>query len=266
MNIGIVGGGLFGRIIGLYLRSRRDVVTIFDAGLEHSGLSAAGCLIKPSWTAGIPRRDEALEMLDEIAGIRAEQFRMLGVKLPRRDPVYVLNKDELIRRSDQAATWVRDRAKVLDGRRVEADGIEYCFDRVICCMGSWGPHSYPKYGISFEIDGDVTDPAIKPWRPFTQLVRFNIRPDRVWAGDGTALKEWDHSRTEECWQRVSRFVQPKGAVTAILGRRPYAYEKLSTPCGLKVDPDGVIHVYGGGKNGSIGAAYSALEIVEYINA
>lgn len=254
-KIAIVGGGLFGRIIGLHL-NRDHEISVFDNNSVQSGLRAAGCLIKPSWIAKIPRREEALQLLHSLVELSVVDFTVMNLKLSQTDPVYVLNKIALIDRSRNQLDW---NVATVDPRELESK-----FDYVLDCRGSWSPLSYPKYGVSYLING-VTPPAIRLWRPFTQLVKFNIAPKVIWAGDGTALKSWTPACEEICRERVLRFVGADngGHVTSILGRRPYPVEKITTPCGIHRQGK-LISVFGGGKNGSIAAGWAALEISDLL--
>ena len=240
MPISIRGGGMFGRIIGQYLRSRGESVKIYDLGLPGSGLAAAGCLIKPSWVQRVPHRDRCLELLYNLFGLQVVDFEIAGIRT-KWDPVYVLNK-----------------RAVMD--------VEITKDRVvhpdIICVGGWGNFQKPRWGAAYTASGSVT-PKIRMWRPFTHLARFEQFPGLIWSGDGTAVTYWGEKYDTQTRERCQSFVG-RSYMTQILGRRPYALEKTPDPCDIR-RVESCVEVTGGGKNGAIAAAWAALKITGEIS-
>lgn len=281
MRIVVVGGGLFGRIIALAAHAKGHDTTVLDpmppaaAGLQHSGLSAAGCLMKPSWISSIPRREEGLEMLDRLIGVSQAKFQVLN-KHVVMDDCWALNKPRLVHHEHFGGPirWVEGSAMLLHRKDVQylsavGDGLLRTLeaDQVIDCRGGWSKHCDVRWGVSFEFDvpeAEEIPPVIKPWRPFTQLVKFKIAPNLVWAGDGTAVKVLPDESLAACERRVSSFVG-KAPDRRIPGMRPYSWSKQTTPCQVFPDINGQIVVTGGGKNGTIAAAWAALELMEKLD-
>lgn len=264
-RIAIVGGGLFGRIIALHLNELGHRVKVIDALLPGSGLSAAGCLMKPSWTGKTPRRDECLFMLGRLIGVRDVPFQLFYKHLTLED-CWVLDKVRLMNHElfGTEIDWLWGKATSISKEFVRLeDGEEWSADQVIDCRGAWSRHSSARWGVSFESYG-TTEAAIKPWRPYTQLVRFNLTSQRIWAGDGTALKHLDDAQIDKCRKRVRDFVGGEPPYREIRGQRPYPRKKLTTPCDLFTGDNGEIVVAGGGKNGTIAAAWAALMLGEQL--
>lgn len=278
VNVLIAGGGLFGRIIALHLNDLGHNVTVIGIEKPETGLSAAGCLMKPSWTSKIPRRDECLKMLGNLIGVREVPFKIINPVNVFVEDCWALDKTALLTHPEfkpgGGVTWIEqeiigihyDRGVVLTKVRStttrEWEVLEHSADVVIECMGAWSPHAKARYGVSFEHRGEFSG-RIKPWRPFTQLVGFNISPDWVWAGDGTALSMMGSFDIQKSQKRVENFTGAK-AERVIVGRRPYSIGKTNDPCHMF--EDGMVKVVtGGAKNGTIAAAWAALMIGEELS-
>lgn len=253
----IVGGGVFGNTLAAFFASRGETVKVIDAKLDHSGLRAAGCLIKPSWISKVPNRTACLDLLGDLFGIKTVPFTVIN-KRATVDDCYVVNK--------AALEGVSCHVGYVSGYSNQAvwgafpEEFEFSGKQTIVCRGGWGEFQKPKWGVSFEFGGN-TDPVIRPWRPFTQLVKFNQRSNLIWAGDGTAVNTWSKDRTKSCANRVTGFVGKADAIPFV-GMRPYV--KTSTPAQVLFHNDGVVEVTGGAKNGCIGAAWAALELGKII--
>lgn len=277
MKIGIIGGGLFGRIIGGHLDYLGHNVRIWEVGHTNSGWKAAGCLMKPSWLSKIPRRGECLKLLDLHWGIETVPFKVMN-KLVSVDDCWVLRKGVL--ESQTSSLISMGHAEYISGGirvRGNASGVkDFPYDLVIDCSGAWSRHATPKWGKSFFIIGK-TEAMIRPWRPFTQLVKFNMPKEPwdsypwVWAGDGSAYKEWTNEIDLSVTRRVQHYLEPKLAVKldedthhwrTVVGARPYAIRKTDLPCQIIRETRNHIHVTGGAKNGTIGAAWAALTLGE----
>lgn len=153
------------------------------------------------------------------------------------------------------------------------------FDHVVFATGQWASQEdrtlagrlEGKGGWSFLFEGQVERPFITPWAPYKQLVGFNITPDRVWVGDGSALKassmtpERELASLSRCSDALcdARGVDRVRLAQKLTGFRPYV-KGLKEPAYIsQVGPRHTV-VTGGSKNGTLGAAWAAFKIAEQI--
>lgn len=278
-TIGIVGGGLFGQIIGLTL-SKKYAVCIIDGNMSGSGFAAAGCLIKPSWVEGIPRKSECYDLLNSIGDLREIEFEVQNPVHTVKTNCYALNKVALTESVMRRITWINANELWSTNNKICVSSLgdtekecEFNFDVVLHCKGGFGDFQRPRFGMSMEAgryyaDPDEVVPTIKPYRPFTQLVKF-IMPGSasLWAGDGTAKNEFNSVDMATSAKRISKFVglpeQTKYHQT--VGRRPYPIRRLSKDEGALIHQphsQAPITVTGGAKNGTMGAAWAAVTLME----
>lgn len=259
MNIGIIGWGTFGGIIGKALKKDGHTITMFDCRKKLAASKASGWLMKPSWfeRLGSKIADPSLELLDKLYGLQKVKFRIGPLKTwaYRIDGTKVLHAD--------LQCFER---KVHDVDQLTKD---YEFDTVIVTAGCWSgrfaniPNLTGKQGVSFRWKGQVERNRIKPWAPYKQVVVFNEDGETVWGGDGSAIlpTNWKEERVSQCLERVSKLSKlPAEKAEAFEGIRPYV--PGAKPCYLEKAGKRVWVVTGGAKNGTIAAAWAALQLKE----
>jgi glycine/D-amino acid oxidase-like deaminating enzyme len=268
-DVVVIGGGLYGQIIAAALRKEGALVYLIDKGHEGKGSLPAACLMKPSWFSGLgPKVHEpALMLLDELYGVQTVRFTV-GINAVKMD-VYWVDPKQILLPPDTNEEVVA----VSEDRGVEfADGTVMLPEKVVVCAGVWTEKLLPQYkqtaqqGVAFRYDGQIKQPFIQPWRPYCQLVGFNISPDHVWVSDGTAVKRenWTDDRTMDCMHRTNNalavrgFSSPTPGIEVMHGYRPYA--KGHKPCLFEHVSDNIWVASGGAKNGTIGAAWCASEL------
>jgi hypothetical protein len=283
VRINILGGGLFGRIIGLFLAEEHSVTIIDRSPPEEasrlSGFSAAGCVMKPGWLSSVPNLSEVLKELDRLVGTTEMEFDVFG-KGRSWASCTVLHKHRLMMADtfrDAGIRWVRGEITQADGPLAwvkleppeHAAPVPLRSDVTVDCRGIWSPipEVRARWGVALNATtrpGQVR-PTIKPWRPYTQLVQFEWpdRPGRAWGGDGTALLNWTDESTRATRSRVASFMGlDYEGLTESLGARPYLGPQLrfDGPCLLWEVRPGYWHANGGAKNGTAGAGWAGLEL------
>jgi len=254
----IVGGGLFGSIIGAAMRAEGRDVCIIDAHKEGAGSLPAACLMKPSWFSGLGKEiyEPSLELLDSLYGVQDIQFKVSGLTATVHwcDPASILNKGI----TDGTVVSIRS------GEVGLKDGSVVQGRHIIVAAGVWtktlANYNYleGRAGAAFlRPKTATTQPFVRPWAPYRQLVAFN-RGDGLWVGDGTSIKPENWSPERE---RVS-----KDRCLAAVGSQDDGWQTLY---GIRPYVKGVKHAVveqvmkdvwiatGGAKNGTIGAGWSA---------
>lgn len=258
--IGIVGGGLFGQIIGKHLQQLHYDVAIIDNKLEGRGSDPAACLMKPGWMTKVPRLNECLELLDNLYGVQTLDFR---VNNTLNQPVHWVPPNRIL-----SGKYFQADVQSVSEKSIETSRETFTFDKVIVAAGVWTPklcpwvNVEPRWGAAFlwpkHIESHVP-PFISMWAPYRQVVAFQ-RGDGLWAGDGSALKNMNSEQIlnmkRRCQDKLDIFDEPK----VLRGARPYT--KSEGPCYLQMDPGKPWVATGGAKNGTIAAAWCALRIGE----
>ena len=265
----IIGGGLFGCIIGKTLRQAGKHVQIIEGKKPGRASPAAACLMKPGWFSGFSPEEvkASLGLLDELYGVKEIPFTLkgLGIKVPKPVPVYWVDPEKILSehmRFDNVLAI--HKFKDYMGVNIDSKEILHC-KTVIVAAGIWSHHFVkdlvvePKAGVVFRSPGH-TEPVIDVWAPYKQLVAFNITPDTVWAGDGTAMKPENlgADRLKKSAERCQPYLS--AAHEAIVGYRPYV--KDAKPAHLREHSENVWCATGGAKNGTIAAAWCALKLRE----
>jgi glycine/D-amino acid oxidase-like deaminating enzyme len=275
----IIGAGIFGTTIAAELQSEGFEVEVIDDADSESGTSASGFLMKDSWFSSF-RGDEvakAYQLLEDLYGLDSTKFSV--------EPVGVPVEVQSIRRSDFQR--VRDllpiRRKVLrsvdpSGMVWDSDGDYESFDRVIVAAGyrskelvRWHREAQEleaKMGVSFEVPGSTSSSRIRPWAPYKQLVAHPIEPGRTWVGDGTAIlkKNWTLEHVLRAKKRCMEFL-------GYVREDPICFERIGVRCMShrkpalveRISPH-VLIATGGGKNGTIAAAWAAQQIVRELKS
>jgi len=276
----VVGSGIFGSVIAAHLRAGGQRVIVVGDDRQDSGSRPAGCVMKPSWISSLSRDDYSLglKLLDDLYGVRTIQFE-LRPKLTTVEAQHV-NPQAILRgctaHPDFAeATVVSVDAKpgdlvaaVYRMRGVDAFGL-LTARRLVVAAGIWTGELCPwvqtkaQYGWSFR-GPPVREPVISLWAPYRQVVAFNMDDGRSWSGDGSSLKleSATHERQQKALHRCVVAMQhdplARGTYEVARGARPYA-ETGGRPC-LISRRGSVWAVTGGAKNGTIAAAWAALEL------
>lgn len=271
LDVAIIGGGIFGCVIGKTLREGGLKVEIFDSQENGRASPAAACLMKPGWFSGFEQEEvkRSLALLDYLYGVKEIPFVLkgMGIKVPRLVPVYWVNPESILSEPKTIG-----KAKVVYNHEVHdkdyplgvlVDNKIIKCKKVIVAAGIWSGDFIkhlkvePKAGVVFRSPGR-TEPTIDVWAPYKQLVAFNIDSKTVWAGDGTALKP-ESLTGERITKSAARCAPYLGAAhEVIVGYRPYV--KDAKPAYLVEEEPGLWCATGGAKNGTIAAAWCALQI------
>lgn len=275
MRVGIVGGGVFGSVIGAALYQDGCKVTVFDSRKENAGSLASGFLMKPSWFSNMKSKDSeaSLQLLDELYGLQELKFRV-G---PLKTTVFRVDRNAVLKNPD--LKYVNEKVEDIssDGKIfTHPNDDPYKFDLVVVAAGVWChrffdlPELDGKTGVSFQWKHDgpyspkLEKNLISVWAPYKQVVAFNVPGENeIWAGDGTAIlqKNWKEGRVAECMKRVCKATGlPHNGGTFQVGIRPYY--KTKDPCHVEKRGHKLWLATGGSKNGTIGAAWAANKILE----
>src|SRR6266576_1797016 len=266
MKVGIVGAGVFGCVIAKALSKHCDV-TVFDCRKKEAASKCSGFLMKDSWFAGLGKKitEPALDMLGSLYKIQSIKFKV-G---PLRTLVYRIAKDKVL----EGVEVVEEKVKGIGNGRYIVTDEERKFDAIIVAAGIWSNGFFPKLqvtgkkGISFEWEGKVKRPFIRPWAPYKQVVVFNVpeEENKVWGGDGSAIKQenWTDERERECLKRVAKAAgldaseaKQNVGIRPFVEGRTHVLEKVGKRYWVAT---------GGGKNGTILAGYVASQIEEKLS-
>lgn len=295
LDVLIVGGGLFGQIIGKHLKRQGRTVTIMDAELMGAASPAAACLMKPSWLTKMSKTDQATAMavLDENYGVHEIEAHVAVVgTMGKRTTIYwvapasILKPENVVKQTvtkvgtdgdngDQP--WYRVVTPVADhpdlgqdayGRAnliIVAAGI---FCNELLPQGYHVPNLSGQWGAAFTWPCDPdreSRVSIRAWAPYKQLVCLpNRRPGELWIGDGTALKNLTQDRIRASAERCASFQGLGTPEHQLIGARPYV-KGLSAPAYLKEVRPNLWVATGGAKNGTAGAAWAAHKLAQATN-
>lgn len=267
-DIIIIGSGIFGCIIAKQLRAKGRKVLIIDNSQPQAASKAAACLMKPSWFSSMDKEAyiPAMGTLENLYTIQEIEFqtKIKKTKVKWIDPITILNDQESVQ------SKVISISKNAMGWTIATEKISYSAFHIILAAGIWCneilfnsalppvPNLFPQTGTSFKISGVVT-PKIHIWRPYKQLVSFNIAPSTIWIGDGHVRKDYDDTDISKSQQRCAEFleVQPT-QLYPFTGHRPYV--RKAKPCYLEQHASQLWVITGGAKNGTIAAGWAAHEI------
>jgi hypothetical protein len=123
------------------------------------------------------------------------------------------------------------------------------------------------WGASLLAKGKMKESRIHVYAPYRQAVAFQMDPEFVWMGDGTALvqKTWakeEQTRIKSTLQRATDLFGIKGAKNGQvnIGARPYV-EGHKSGYFERVHPNTWVST-GGAKSGTVLAAYFAYLFVK----
>lgn len=272
MKVGIIGGGVFGSVIGAALDRKGCDVTIYDCRKQQAASLASGFLMKPSWFGNMSKEDSAasLALLDKLYGLQELKFR-IG---PLKTTVYRVDKKAVLENSK--LKYVEKKVKEIHDGTIILDEDEREYDLVVVAAGVWCKRFFDldglagKTGVSFEWTQDgpyspeLKRNLISVWAPYKQVVAFNIpESNKIWAGDGTAIleKNWEDVRIEDCQRRICKVTGlPLNGGSYQVGIRPFY--KTKHPCHVEKRGHKMWLATGGSKNGTIGAGWAANKIRE----
>lgn len=293
-RVAVIGAGLFGSIISHTLARQGHEVVQIDAGKPGAGSKPAACLMKPSWfSSAMPRRESeaALSLLDDLFGVEDLKFELRPtrglVTVHWVDPAEVLG-------GTLHADITRVEGEVV---KIRSNGVPHSW-MVIARAGEWAlrpqhvnvvvvaagvwcndilveergrapeaihvPGLQGRAGSAFlwpQEAARFNSPYIQPWAPYKQLVGFD-RGDGFWVGDGSSIKpeNWTSQRSADSLERCAKSLNlpARYSVQELHGIRPYV--PGAKPCYLAEHHEGVWVCTGGAKNGTIAAAWAALEL------
>lgn len=270
LDVVIVGAGLFGSIAAEALRLDGHTVMCIDKREPFAGSRPAACLMKPSWFAGLGKEntDASLELLDKLYGVHTLSFRVGGLAKANVywcDPADILHETvfeaRVVAVDPHGTGWA---VQTHTGTRIEAR-------RVILAAGVWTGALRPveglvgRAGVAFRWGGfQLPEGFIRPWAPYRQTVGFNISPQEVWVGDGSAIKpeNWTDERQRMSFMRCAEAIDrpdyndlSTGAARPLYGIRPYV--PGAKPSYLREVAPGLWINTGGAKNGTVAAGWAA---------
>ncbi len=295
-RVAVIGAGLFGSIIAHTLVAQGHSVVLFDDDKPGAGSKPAACLMKPSWFSNaMPKKESeaALALLDDLYGVEDIEFTLrpkvaratvhwvspYKVLTPERSFTSLTRVNATVDRivENGGGSWMV--SGVMGDKRCSAQHV----NKVIVAAGVWcndiliqarGHHPEAihveglqgRAGSAFLWDKEQCvweQPFIAPWAPFKQIVAFD-RGDGFWTGDGQSIlpKNWtpEHSRKslERCRGQLNLIRHVERQPVELHGIRPYVPN--AKPCYLAEHAPNVWVCTGGAKNGTIAAAWAALEL------
>jgi glycine/D-amino acid oxidase-like deaminating enzyme len=276
----VVGGGLFGQIIARSFWKTGAQVCIVDDHRPLSGSQAAACLMKPSWASSLPGDSyaEAIAHLETLYG-RVTDLRLKIRGTPKNVEVSWINPQFILDPAEKGAYRISDRALSVDsdGVRTQNNGFIEAARGVIVATGAWIDELLPTYagrltpkgGWAFTWFGQIDEPFMKVWAPYRQIIGFNRGPQEIWCGDGTALIKKSfhecgtmHKSMKRCIEALGQYADPNYGPKILAGYRPYLNGGPKVPALMEKVKPGLYVASGGGKNGTLGAAWSALRLLE----
>lgn len=277
-----------------------EVVQFDDAKPGRASAPAACLMKPSWFSGAMPRRESeaALALLDDLYGVQDLQFALRPtrglVTVHWVDPRHILGNGQ--RRRDFASyttvhgtveriiangggTWMV--SAVYNGNRLRPQHVNkvvvaagvWCDDILVGVSRAEMPEAIHVDGLQgragsaflwpekcLPMDGL---PFIAPWAPYKQIVGFD-RGDGIWVGDGSSIKpeNWtpEHSRKSRlrCLGQLNLQRHVDELPTELHGIRPYV--PGAKPCYLAEHHEGVWVCTGGAKNGTIAAAWAALQL------
>lgn len=269
MSVLIVGAGLFGAVARDVLRTNGVECYTIDDGRPFSGSYPAGCLTKPSWLTKVAGRDEALEELNSLYGLKEIPLRIAGVK---SETIFHVPPAAILIPPDISGRVVHIAHN--DGAVHLEDGRSFYGDQILVAAGVWSKQLLPEHfagvpltglkGSSQRFRGTLPEAQLKVWAPFKQSVAFNIAPNEIWFGDGTALRAEsfkEHHIDRAMKHAVELGLSQGQLIESRVGLRPYVkgqtgwFRHVSKNCWVST---------GGAKNGVVLAAAQALQFLRSI--
>lgn len=274
----VVGAGIFGTTIGLWLRKQGQSVIILDAEKPLSGSAPAACIMRPQWLSKLTKKEmaQSFSVLDELYGLHELEGKILVAGFVKSIVVYWVAPHGILRpgRFEPAEVvevgggdkpWVR----CADGRTIYGR-------RVVVAAGVWTSKLCEvkgltgQAGVAFTWKVDETEemrPRIAPWAPYKQLLALHRAPGELWVGDGTSLREESltEARISQSRERCAKFVaMDPSAATQTVGLRPYI-KGLKGPAFVEEVMPNVWAATGASKSGTAGAGWAAYKLAGATN-
>lgn len=276
----VIGAGIIGATVARGLLKLGMEVLVLDDRRSLGGTRPSGGHLKPSWFSSMAKDEytPAMELLEDLWGMSAEDFYLwpLG-KLTTK--VYRVDTDKVLKAPSVNATVVGlehlenfplVRYTMLPSQEQRVDRCRL----LVVAAGAWCHELLPnitttaKQGVSFRVEGRLTQPFIKAWAPYKQVVAHQQKLEEIWVGDGSAIipKNWGEDRTAACRSRCLTALQKNVVGSAkvkhtIYGLRAYAKQK-SGPCLLERIGPRTWVATGAGKSGTISAGWVARRILD----
>ena len=264
VDVVVVGAGLFGSIISAGLKMAGHNVAVFADQRQGMASTAAGCLMRPSWAALMsrPEFEGCLALLDQLYGVK--QLRMqvpAGFVMdcwwvdPAKILVPPLNNMTVFSLDDNPLP-----VKIIATGAFKTDLVPSALQDMV----------EPKRGVSFLFNGELKHPFIEIWAPYKQIVALQMTEDTIWIGDGSSLKpaSWNTERVAQSRARCVKALRDRGIYsephTMHWGDRPYV-SGLTEPALLTEFKPGTWYATGGAKNGTLGAAWCALQLIKALS-
>ncbi len=257
-DVAIVGAGLEGSVIYATLTKSGLDVALIDDRRAGTGSAAAGCLFKPSWLSGFSKAEqtELEDLLQTLYGVECLPFKTARwgptVEIKRVDRAKVI----------QPPTHVETVTRCSRGCLELQSGTSLQAEVIIIAGGVWSRVLRPEIppirslmGASLWFKGKI-DPRLRIYAPYRQAMAFNISPEQIWFGDGTAIVEhnWKQDYIERTIQRAEKLFNLKHPQQIVVGRRPYIGSARGF---LEQIKPGIWVATGGAKNGIALAALHA---------
>lgn len=270
----VVGCGIIGATVSKALVSQgRDVLTL-DDNRPFSGTVPSGGHLKPSWFSGMKKSnyEPAMELLAELWGMKEETFSIWPLSIPAT--VYRVDTDEVVKYPRTVATVSQVGHLNNYPSVIYTEGSEVKEARcrlLVIASGVWASSLVPelkitaKQGVSFRLPGKLSQPLIRPWAPYKQVVAHQQSDNEIWIGDGSAILQgnWTEDRTKACLARCSNALGIEEApLKTLVGLRPYVTYPGSDPCFLKQLGARAWVATGAGKSGTIAAGWVTRRILD----
>jgi hypothetical protein len=278
LKVLVVGAGLFGSIIAATIRRHGHEVVVLADQRDGMGSVPAACLMKPEWASSMGKDyGHAIELLDHLYGVQTIPFKIKPSGLMTN--CHWVDPAKVLRPPDRFGTYKDTVWPMCEWPQVarwedNQHGRSYMegYDKIIFATGNWAWEQMAnadalslqsKGGWGFLFEGQLDQPFIQVWAPYKQIVAFNRDPDHIWIGDGSALLPM--SMTEERMQAslnrcAAALAADPGRAEVLYGYRPYM-KGLKEPAYIREITNGWI-VTGGAKNGTLGAAWAAIQLTE----
>lgn len=260
----IVGNGMFGRIASDLLKANNIESLIIDDDQPNAGTKASGNITKPSWITGLgDAAKTAYADLDSMYGLNKFSPKVLNKTI---DLFYVNREHFLSKQPDITGHvdavgdgWLSIDQRVYQGKILIAAGVWseqlVTMPTIDVLVGSSAIYQRPQHESQFSM-----------WAPYKQAISYQYDTDKVWFGDGTAikLKNWKSEEDKRLKASEERAIK-QGLLSPVethVGYRPYVkghkngyFAKVHTNTWIST---------GGGKNGIVLAMIQAQQFLKEI--
>jgi glycine/D-amino acid oxidase-like deaminating enzyme len=264
VDVVIIGGGIFGQVIGTALEAQgRQVVIIDDSRKDAASATSAG-LMRQRRFYGFDKviYNQSRKLLDELYDIKPITFKVqktVSMKMDFIAPSSILGRVKVtpgfvVGVNAQTITY----KDLIDGEIKKVAG-----DLVIVAAGIWTEVLLPVYqqipqkGVAFLYPTEIiAKPFIHPSLFGRNTVGFN-RGDGAWVSDGTLVHrdKWSVHHERKALKRCQNSSWITLEPTMLTGIRPYS--PSAKVCILEQVQRGMWVATGGAKNGLLAAGHCA---------